>query len=313
MYINHLLTNRGYRPRDVLVITPRWLLADQIQEACDKEGISVYNFYQEKALKEKLAQRALALLTLLANKEDRVALRWWLGRDSQTGLSGSYDKLREHCVKTGDSPRRALEAAVQGKPRLPKILVDKFIELEKDTARLSGLSLQDLFDDLFPNGDHRFTALREVADLALPGSTNVRQLYEQIKTYITQPEVPEGDFVRVMSPHKAKGLTSIVVILTGCIQGLMPLNRVSGSESEQEHLLHEQRRLFYVAITRCREVLVLSSVCFMPRNLAGKMLLDLQGNHPGYGETITSQFIHELGPYSPTPRAGDEWAASGYV
>lgn len=312
-YIKHLLTNRGYRPRDVLVITPRWLLADQIQAACDKKDISVYNFYQEKALKEKLAQRALALLTLLANREDRVALRWWLGRDSQTGLSGSYEKLREHCEKTGESPRQALETAVQGKLRLPKIILDNFIELEKELARLSGLNLQDLVDDLLPNGDHRFTALRAVAHVALLGSTNVGQLYDHIKTYITQSEVPEGDFVRVMSPHKAKGLTSKVVILTGCVQGLMPLNRDSGSKSEQDHHLHEQRRLFYVAITRCREVLVLSSVCFMPRNLAGKMLLDLKGHHPGYGETITSQFIHELGPSSPSPCAGEEWAAAGYV
>ena len=312
-YIEYLLKTRGYSPRDVLVITPRWLLADKIQAACNKRDISVYSFYREKVLKEDLAKRAVALLKLLVDPEDRVALRWWLGHGSKTGLSNSYNKLWQHCERTGKSPKQAIETAIQGNLKLPNVLLAKYTQLKSELVRLSGLTLADLVDDLVPEDKSECAPMREIARLSLQSSTDLSQLYEQIRTYITQPEVPEGDFVQIMSPHKAKGLTRKVVIVTGCIQGLMPSNSNSASGLEQDQYLHEQRRLFYVALTRCTEIVVLSSVRFMARKLALDIRIDLRGNHQGYGETIGSEFIHELGPSAPKARAGEEWVAAGYV
>src|SRR5207302_10404875 len=78
----------------------------------------------------------------------------------------------------------------------------------------------------------------------------------------------EGDFVRVMSLHKSKGLTSRVTIVAGCIQGLIPFQDDDEPPAEQAAILREQRRLFYVAITRCTEMLVLPSAVRMERQLA---------------------------------------------
>lgn len=80
----------------------------------------------------------------------------------------------------------------------------------------------------------------------------------------------------------------------------------------QEATLSEQRRLFYVAITRCTEVLVLSSVARMPRSLAWKIGARLQPGASAVGNTIASRFLDELGPTAPAPRRGDRWAASGF-
>jgi len=77
---------------------------------------------------------------------------------------------------------------------------------------------------------------------------------------VTQPEIPEdADFVRIMSLQKSKGLTSKVAIVAGCIQGVIPFQNFKLPQTEQQAILAEQRRLFYVAITRCTEILVLSS------------------------------------------------------
>ena len=46
-----------------------------------------------------------------------------------------------------------------------------------------------------------------------------------------------------MSLHAAKGLSAKVVIIMSAVEGLLPLD---GKD------LEEQRRLFYVAITRCK-------------------------------------------------------------
>ena len=305
-YISHLLTNQGYAPGDILVITPRRRLAYPIRDVIKGKGVPVHSFYQEEALEEEPAQRAFALLTLLAAKEDRVALRWWLGQGSQTGRSASYRRLRQHCEASGDSPWNVLEAIDRGDLQLPRIsnLLKRFRDLKGTFVSLPSLALQDLVDYLLPEDDDSCTALREFAVVALPQSNKVSDLFAHIRTGITQPEAPEGDFVRIMSPQKSKGLTSKVVIVTGCIQGLLPI--------EKPGTIPEQRRLFYVAITRCTDILVFSSFVRIERQLAMSTGIQLQ-NHKGYlGRTIASRFISELGPTVPNSRRGSEWRASGY-
>lgn len=67
------------------------------------------------------------------------------------------------------------------------------------------------------------------------------------------------DAVKLMTVHAAKGLEFKYVFVTGLEDGLFPHERQEGSsESDQE----EERRLFYVAITRARSKLFLSFANF---------------------------------------------------
>jgi superfamily I DNA/RNA helicase len=166
---------------------------------------------------------------------------------------------------------------------------------------------------LLPPDNDECGVLREVAMLAMPQLQRVGELFDRIKTHITQPEMPEeGEFVRVMSLHKSKGLTSKVAIVAGCTEGLIPFRDEEQPQLEQDAVLLEHRRLFYVAITRCSEVLVLSSAARMERKLAWKIGARLQRGRSATGATIASRFLHELGPEAPVPRRGDQWTASGY-
>jgi superfamily I DNA/RNA helicase len=69
----------------------------------------------------------------------------------------------------------------------------------------------------------------------------------------------------------------------------------------------EERRLFYVALTRCKEILVLSSFSLMPRKEAYQMRM--QGALlPGTGEeggVIASEFLGQLGAEAPRPIGGE--------
>ena len=313
-FISHIINNRGYRSGEILVITPRRRLAYLIRDIIKEKGIPVYSFYQEEALEGESAQRAFALLTLVKNKEDRVALRWWLGHKSSSGLRSPYRKLRQHCEKSGDSPRSVLDTIDQGNLSLPgtSYLLKPFRELKEVIEELSKLSLPDLVDSLLPEDDNDCTALREIAVRSLEKSKDIDELFDHIRTHITQPEVPEGDFIKIMSPQKAKGLTSKVVIVTSCIEGLLPFTDSELTLGEQEESIREQRRLFYVAITRCTEILVLSSFTQIARRLAMNIGTQIKRYGGGLGYTNTSQFIDELGPAAPRRLRGAEWRNSGY-
>ena len=116
-----------------------------------------------------------------------------------------------------------------------------------------------------------------------------------------------------MSLHKSKGLSSPVVIIAGCVEGLLPAptdDDLTRAE-EQEHL-EEQRRLFYVGLTRVKAkpedgqpgTLVLTYSRSM--SLANAMQSGISPASVSYGEArlLASRFIRELGPSAPARRAG---------
>ena len=78
---------------------------------------------------------------------------------------------------------------------------------------------------------------------------------------------PTADAVTMMTLHNAKGLEYPVVYLTGLEDGLFPLARAYDNPS----MLEEERRLFYVGITRAESALVLSHAESRRRN--GEMMV----------------------------------------
>lgn len=142
---------------------------------------------------------------------------------------------------------------------------------------------------------------------------DAQTLLDLLRTEITQPEMPaEGDFVRIMSLHKSKGLTSRITIIVGCIHGLIPFVDNDLPPAERAAHLQEQRRVFYVALTRAKEVLVVSSVASIPRAMSHQIGAELRGGNAQHGNTVACQFLHELGPQAPAALHGANWTATGY-
>src|SRR5260221_6383087 len=65
---------------------------------------------------------------------------------------------------------------------------------------------------------------------------------------------PDADAVTLMTLHNAKGLEFPVVFITGLEDGLFPLARAY----DEPALLEEERRLFYVGVTRAERKVFLS-------------------------------------------------------
>jgi superfamily I DNA/RNA helicase len=291
---------------EVMVLTPRRRIGYRLRNRSRELGVPVHSFYNEESLESDRAQASFNLLTLLAQPEDLVAYRWWLGLGSPSWRASEYAILRAHCEASGERPREALAGHLAGTCPITGVagLASRERELAAELGRLGVLSLDAMIDDLFPDAIDDVLVLRESALLARPSLTTTSELHDRLKGQVTQPEMPEkGDFVRVMSLHKSKGLTSRVVVIAGAIEGLIPFHDDKVAAAEQALVLEEQRRLFYVAVTRCTETLIISSAQFIPVREAKQMGADVSRR----GRTVASRFIDEFGTAAPASITGPAW------
>lgn len=313
-FCHHLIHSAGYTPAEILILCPRRLIGYGIRDALRSSDIPAHSFYYEEALEPEAAQASFALLSLLADNEDRVSLRFWLGLGSNTWNARGYERLRQYCEDAGDSPFQVLQQLADGSLSIPYTgpLIERFRQLTEQITGLNGLQGYALLDQIFPAAEAWSVPIREAVSLRISDEMTAADLLDLVRTQVTQPEKPdEGDFVKIMSLHKSKGLTSRAVIVAGCIEGLCPVRDDDLTVSEQRRMLEEQRRLFYVAMTRCREVLVLSSVTQLEKRVAYKIGAIVRGGGE-VGTTITSRFIDDLGPAKPVPIAGSAWVANGF-
>ncbi|MCQ3035445.1 MAG: UvrD-helicase domain-containing protein [Bacilli bacterium] len=140
-------------------------------------------------------------------------------------------------------------------------------------------NVQSLFDDILNfvknNPDSDFQAYLENAALQT-----------------SQDEVDDGEHVSFMTVHIAKGLEYKYVFVIGLNQGVFPSDRTTMESGDDG--LEEERRLCYVAFTRAKEHLYISS------NKSYSYILGSEGTE--------SQFIKEAGlskeiPYQQTNRS----------
>jgi DNA helicase II / ATP-dependent DNA helicase PcrA len=102
--IADLVNNEGYAPEEILVLAQRRSIGNPIHDALTGRNIPSKSYYQEGALENQPAQERLAILKLVVNPQDRIALRWLLGFGSSDFRSGAYARIRAHCERTGTSP-----------------------------------------------------------------------------------------------------------------------------------------------------------------------------------------------------------------
>ncbi len=110
-------------------------------------------------------------------------------------------------------------------------------------------------------------------------NTGILRLYlERAALYSEVDDMADADdTVRLMTIHSAKGLEFDTVYLVGAEEGLFPGYRAIGNEQEIE----EERRLAYVAITRAKRKLTITS--------ARQRLLFGQTQNP-----VVSRFVQEI-------------------
>ena len=191
-------------------------------------------------------------------------------------------------------------------------IVNDFNVLVAELNALAALpDLVAVVDALFPAGQADTRELRDIAVglIAADPAIDAQSLVSELITAITQPEIPTDiQEVRIMSLHKSKGLSSPVTIIAGCVNGLLPRAPKNPlTPLERQHYDEEQRRLFFVGITRVKAdpangqpgTLILTYSQEMP--LADAMRAGITPAYVNYGTAIlqASPFITDMAPAAP--------------
>ncbi len=133
-----------------------------------------------------------------------------------------------------------------------------------------------------PEGSEKLENLKELVSVAikydsLPSPDGIEKLMEDVALATDQDQMQkETDAVKLMTVHASKGLEFDYVFITGLEEGLFPHEKLDEEADEEE-----ERRLFYVALTRAKKKIFLTYTFI--RTIYGKT----QTNTP-------SQFLEDL-------------------
>ncbi len=317
------IQNERRQPGDILVLTGRHKIGEAIRNALTSLDVPAHSFFTEEAVRTPDAQRALALLWL-AVEDDPVSLRVILGYGDHNARAPAYQKLMEYCRANGITEREALEAVRAG-ARLP-VNVRAFLgQYNNALAIIEKLPLDDLtllVNSIFPENVESVADLRALALEAVQMATSPRELLQALITGITQVDVPPSpEYIRIMSLHKSKGLTSPVVYVVGMVDGIVPTLPTPdrATEAQIAAAVEEQRRLLYVAITRASSQLILTYSSKVELGLAMSLRVQvMKSKIRKVGDikaapTIASRYLGELGEDAPRPAAGPGWLDSYVV
>ena len=296
-----------------LILANSRLVGYGIRDAIRAGGLECNSFFREEAVASDAAQEAVTLLTLLARPRDRLALRAWLAGGSSTERRPAYRRLLAAARQADVDVWEILRQLHAGELRLP-YTTDAVARWSLLTTRLGELDplrddLRAVVDEIFPSDVPDLSLLRQVATAAVDEADDLSTVADAVRYGASQREVPlEAAEVRVMSMHASKGLTADLVVLAGLVEGIVP--RIDGrlSDDEQEVQRQEQRRLFFVAMTRTTNILVFSSYSALDAATAHRLQV-AQGRRlsPGLVRTFASSFLDELGAERPDAVSGEDW------
>ncbi len=240
--------------------------------------IGSVRFYERKEIKD-----LLAYLKLIANPADSISLKRIINFPLR-GIGGAtvskVEKFAElENITLFEALRRvdeiaSISAAMKGNITGFYELIKKFIDL---SGELSAVELASTLatetglvhhykteydqyeaESRIANIDELFTSIQQFVDErrkedrddSLSAFLEEVSLLSDVDTWNT-----ESNAVTLMTLHAAKGLEFPVVYICGVEDGLIPLQR---STENGDNELEEERRLFYVGITRAQKKVYLS-------------------------------------------------------
>lgn len=276
--INMLVNSKKYKYSDIAILYRSNYITLEFEKEFMTKSIPcvIYGgtkFYQRMEIKD-----VIAYFRLINNFKDDISFERIINVPKRGIGEKSIDIIKKSALTANLSIYEYLstqEAKDSLPPKIYIALSSLIMAIEvvktklKDDTEIFSKTLEDFINDI---GYYNY--LNELDD-GEDRLANVKSLFDDIRHYLksnpdstfdeylqnvslvsSQDDITEGQHVKMMTVHTAKGLEFPVVFIVRLNQGVFPNNKAlleSGYTA-----MEEERRLCYVAITRAKEKLYLS-------------------------------------------------------
>lgn len=276
-YVVELKLRHGYQNNDFAILYRTNYQSRVFEEALRRHDLAYQlvgglSFYQRKEIKD-----VLAYLTLLVNKHDETNLIRIINEPSRGIGNKSINDLRAEARKTGQSVWTMLQNVESTNVYKPaKVRIREFVDM---INRLSdnlqnGAVLSEVTRAVLEQSGYMKALVEENSHESMMRRENILEFQNAISYYekgTSKPSlsaflqeislITDGDkfdenkpAITLMTVHGSKGLEFPAVFVVGLEENLFPVGGREGFDADIE----EERRLFYVAITRAEERLYFS-------------------------------------------------------
>ncbi|HRY62777.1 MAG TPA: 3'-5' exonuclease [Candidatus Paceibacterota bacterium] len=258
-----LINKKNVRPSDIAVLYRANFQSRALEEHFIRAGIPYQllgtRFYERKEIKDIIAFIKFAL-----NPKDNISLARIINVPPRGIGKVTLEKIISG--KENEIPAGTREKINEFRRKMGGIreflLNNKLSESIKHIVKATGLDMS-LKEEGKEEGMERLENIRELANItakynSLENEEAIQKFLEDTSLMSDQDAIMDKqnrEGVRLMTVHSAKGLEFEYVFVTGLEQDLFP-HRGWGDMEDSD--IEEERRLFYVAITRAKEKLFIS-------------------------------------------------------
>ncbi|HYA27162.1 MAG TPA: UvrD-helicase domain-containing protein [Thermodesulfovibrionales bacterium] len=232
-----------------------------VEEALRDEGIPYHilggiGFYQRKEIKD-----IVAYLRLVMNQNDNVSLRRIINSPSRGIGSSTLSKIENEAKKKSASLFDIIKSTIKtgGVTAAVKERLEGFVALIEHFASRKYKTASDMIRDIIEKTgygafveEERRENLQEL--IKSSSEADIKDFVDRVSLLTNLDDSTTDKAVSLMTLHSAKGLEFPVVFIIGLEEGVLPYFKALDSEDE----ISEERRLFYVGMTRAKDVLWLS-------------------------------------------------------
>ena len=274
---NILSESKGRNLKDFAILYRTNAQSNALEYAFKRTGLRYRIIGGTRFFDRAEVKDMLAYLCVINNRSDDLRLKRIINQPPR-GIGAKTVETIERLCTASDMPLYNVISDPYNYPALERSaqkLMAFTVMIEECAELLETLSLPDFYEELLNRTG--YVAMLEQKD-DLENRTrleNVRELKSSILTYMENTEEPslrgfleeialytdieqydkDADAVVMMTMHSAKGLEFPNVYIVGAEEGLFPGMRTIGDREEME----EERRLCYVAITRAKQRLTITS------------------------------------------------------
>ena len=259
--IKELYLKGTYAYKDIGILYRVNLQSRAIEDALREAGLPYHvvggiSFYQRKEIKD-----LIAYVRLVLNHGDNVSLRRVINIPSRGIGAATLLKIENEAKKKSLCLFDAIKFCMKSNSIVAstKDKLGKFVHMLEKLSSVNYKSASDILKNVADKSGYMAMLDEErrqnIAELISSSEgKNIQEFVDKASLLTHSDHISEGDDISLMTLHNAKGVEFPVVFVTGLEEGLLPYFKANGNDDE----ISEERRLFYVGITRAKDFLVLS-------------------------------------------------------